>query len=201
MTQAALDGVDIEADHPVFFDMLVADETLQAEFLRIMVSLEGQRQAESPSPLASRPPEQIETAANGWRIIWQLTAAQIQLVFNWQRQRLAYRDMQPQALTASRFLLLQSRTEVMGAEVAIALNAHYQVESPDTLQLSVSIGSQMTRPMSIQVRVAWGTYDQTIVVTGSGYHPLPAASLDELLDETGEYFQHGLRLTLEARLL
>lgn len=198
IAQATLDGIDIEADYPVFFDMLVADEKLQAEFLRVMTSLEDQRQGEPP--LSARPPAQIEIAAHGWRIIWQLTAVQIQAAFDWQRQSLAYRDMQL-AVTPARFLLLQSRTEVSGDEVAVALTARYQAESPDMLQLSVSVGSHTDSPMVMQVQVGWGAYAQAVIVAGGQEQPLPAAPLVELLDETGEYFRHDLRLTLEAHPL
>ncbi|GAB4159025.1 MAG: hypothetical protein Fur0021_29460 [Candidatus Promineifilaceae bacterium] len=201
MARAALDGVDIEATYPAFFDRLIADKTLQGEFLRAMSHLEAQLATESRSPLDSRPPSRIESAPKGWRIIWQLTAAQIQAAFAWQRQNLAYRDMPAQALTPSRFLLLQSHTEVMGDEAAIALNAHYQAESPDALQLSVSTGWRTARPISLQLRVGWGAYDQTILITTPGEQPLPAAALDDLLDETGEHFQHDLRLILEAHPL
>lgn len=198
IAQAALNGMDIEASYPVFFDMLVADKRLQAEFLRVMAALEEQNQADS-APAASRPPRHIEATANGWRVIWELTAAQIQAAFEWQKPGRAYRDMPAYAPTPSHFLLLQSRTDVMGDEVAVALNAAYQAESPDALQLSVSVGAQTTRPMSMQAQVRWGAYDQTVVITGTGDHPLPAAALADLLDETGEQFRHDLRLTLAAR--
>lgn len=201
MAQAAFDGVDIEAEYPAFFDRLIADKTLQGEFLRVMARLEAPPPVESLSPLDSRPPIQIEAAPHGWRIIWQLTAAQIQAAFAWQKRNLAYRDMPAQALTPSRFLLLQSHTEVMGDEAAIALNAHYQAESPDALQLSVSAGWRTARPISLQLQVGWGAYDQTILIVSPGEQSLPAAALDDLLDETGELFRHDLRLILEAHPL
>ena len=197
IAQAALWGLDIDTLHPAFFARMLEDKTLQTQFLASLEELEAKEtQNTDPSPLDSLPPRHANATPGGWRIVWQQTIAQVQAAFDWQARGLAYRDMRD-ALEAPRFLLFQSRTHMQENDLALALHAYQEDESPDYLRLSISVGISGDAPAPLQARLTWGNFDQTVVIQGPAevfYRPLLLA---DVLDDQA-HFLHDLRLSLET---
>ncbi len=216
----ALEGVDIAERYPAFFRRLLADAGLRQSFLDMLDILEGSRSgALEPLPVPpSRDLSFLKKVAppptpGPWPALWLRTVEQLQALFRGLgglEPGVAYRSAD-QLLEEESITLLREQTTVDETQLEVLLEATWNNDLPDTLDLSLTVAisgpeqagdtaprfeaARFEAPL-LKATLQWGSYQATAVLDRHGrafFPPLPF----QAVSDAGDDVDHPLQLSLE----
>ena len=212
----ALKDIDVSTRYPEFFRRLLADEDLRQAFLEALELMESDLaddqefipqaselsflRAKSSQPIIQRPSQ------NQWRVIWQQTIDQLQTIFfpPHLAPEPAYRHTEN--FEDAWFTLFRSDVEVNHTQLAVSLEAAWQSDAPDALNVQLAIGItadpvESAAPfLDLRAMLDWGDYSTTVVVGQRGRASFPPIPLTAILDEINQRITSNLSLSLEPAL-
>jgi hypothetical protein len=190
----ALQGVDVAAQYPHFYEKLLQNKALRDAFLDGLALLdEGELLAPRgtvPSAAEVAPLDFLRTPVSTgvvevdesgwWRVQWlQLKGALERLLSPAAPLAgMAWRSGEGMMDEGYR-TLLRSEAAVGGQTIHIALDGRQPVEKPDVLELSLMVAADGDEEVGpLRARLEWGEYGDSAVLDGMGmamFEPVPLA--------------------------
>ena len=212
----AINGLDIPTRYPVFFQKLLANNSLRKAFLEDLDILE-KSQIGGLEPLPGKPSQDLDflhtvppthtielTPTGRWRITWVQVTEQLQHIFlsPTLSSEAIYRD-DANHLEETPFKLFHSNVDLNGESVTALLEALQPVANPDILQLSLSVAlsgdlDEESYLPKLLAHLQWGQYDESARVSQRGKAIFPNLPLSLILNQGRAQIGSNLRLTLES---
>jgi len=211
IVSGTLNGNSLAERYPDFYKKLLENAELRLAFLDALDSLEAERAGElipMPAPetrldfLTSQPPAPKVSLMDGdrWSILWQRPLEQIRAIFS--PPELAYRAEQS-LIEEPWFTLMREEIQVSESAYSIALDCAPAEEEEKTLAVYVSLAvmpgaSREPAKFPLRAKLAWGGYQQDVLIPAEGRMRFPNISFDKIFDPAMENLTDGLSLTLET---
>lgn len=208
--EEASQGIDIAKRYPAFYRRLLNFPDLRQAFLEILESIEEEDGAPA-IPWADKEeldfsflavpaswPE-ITKRGDNWSIRWQRTLDTLQTIFS--PPDLAYRA---DAIFSEElwFTLLREEIAMEDLRYTVALECTFSEENEGALtpflNIAVMVETRTKLPaFPLQTSLQWGTYKQTIQISGEGRAKFPDIPINTIYDEEHRKIIAELNLTLE----
>jgi len=211
VVSGTLNGEKLAQRFPDFYEKMLENAGLRQAFLDALESLEAERDGNlipMPAPdtrldfLTSQPPAPnvIHLDEKNWRVLWQRPLAQIQAIFS--PPELAYRAKQS-LIEEPWVMLLREDIRVSGDTYSVALDCTPADEEENALAVFISLAvtsgaSREPAKFRLRARLAWGRYQEDVLIPAEGRMRFPNISFDKIFDPATESLTDGLSLTLET---
>lgn len=210
IVSGTLNGENLAQRYPGFQRTLLENAELRQAFLDALDSIEAERAGDMipiPAPetrldfLTSQQhtPKVTHRDEENWSVLWQRPLAQLQAIFS--PPELAYRASQS-LIEEPWVMLLREEIQVAGSAYSIALDCTPAEEEENMLavfmSLAVTSASGEPAKFPLRSRLAWGKYQQDILISTEGRTRFPHIPFDTIFDPITANLTDGLKLTLET---
>jgi hypothetical protein len=211
IVSGTLNGENLAQRYPDFHKKLLENAELRQAFLDALDSLEAERDGDlipMPAPdtrldfLTSQPPAPnvIHLDEENWKVLWLRPLAQIQAIFS--PPELVYRAEQS-LIEEPWVTLLREEIQVSGNTYSVTLECTPVEEEENALAVFVSLAvtpdvSREPVKFPLRARLAWGAYQEEMMIPAEGRTRCPNISFDTIFDPATGNLTDGLSLTLET---
>jgi len=198
---AALRGESIETTYPKLHQQLSQNKVLANIFADMMAATRDLSPLSSHSSAnlsfleraISKPPEIITSVSKRWEAVWQLISEQLDQIF--MPSALVYRSTQP-LLDVDSTILIYNEFEAGDQTWQATLEALTHPDTPEQVELFLSIATELEPFPLFQATVQWGNYRQTAVLDNFGRVHFPPFAVERILNEEKTAVSANLHLRL-----